>query len=680
MTEALPFDEKEWNRFVEERRAYLDAGGPDSGLAKPRLSGQRLADKIKKGEDWSNSLLENCDFSGADLESVNLQGCHLKKSDFSGANLNDADLSGSTLIGAVFSEAKLSRASFSKCNMEAADVNACDCTGADFEGALLFGTDFSDSILTEADLSRTRASGADFTQAVMKRADLTSGDFSGADFTDADLAEAVLSGAILKGAQLLQANLFEADLIATDLGGAVTLGMNVGGANLTNAVLPDEVADFSGVGIIEESSKIIRTLFLTMLSAFAYSALTIASTTDAQLLTDSSSFPLPIIQTPVSIQQFYLVAPFGIVGLFLYFLLYLQRHYRLIAKLPAVFPDGTPFDERLYPWMFNTWLRGFYSKLEPQEKFSDTCSFLFVAFLGWNLVSFLLLFVFIRNLVAQNFTLSLFHFVALACVALLSWWFSNQLFHSIFRLRTSLRGKLLNTGLLLAMTVGSGGVLAHFEYSIDPSSNPEKFPSLYAADFNKQDVSYRPDNWDPRSPLQGVKGANLEGARLMGARGISAFLVKAKLELADLRSAFFDLADFRGAMLVNAKMEYASFVGSNFEGADLSYSHLTGTNFKGAMMSNAQLNGADIRFADLANTRDLRKHQVRKTKNWQEAFLPDNLRRELSISDEELIRKLPDMVKGHFPGISQEALDYSVLTWKEYYGITSPQEEPLSNR
>lgn len=34
-----------------------------------------------------------------------------------------------------------------------------------------------------------------------------------------------------------------------------------------------------------------------------------------------------------------------------------MKHYRLIAKLPAVFPDGTPFDERLFPWMFNTWVK-----------------------------------------------------------------------------------------------------------------------------------------------------------------------------------------------------------------------------------------------------------------------------------------------------------------------------------
>ena len=680
MAEALPFDEKEWNRFVQERRDYWDAGGPDSGRSMPRISGQRLTGQLSKGEDWSYSDFENCDLAGADLESANLQHCYLKNTDLTGANLKGADLTGAILIAATFSESNLAQASFSRANLENADVNGCDCTGVDFEGALLIGTDFSDSVLTEADLSRTRASGADFTQAAMKRADLTSGDFSGADFTDADLEEAVLSSADLKGAHLLQANLFEADLIKTDLTGAVTLGMNVGGANLTNAALPDAVAEFSSIGIIEESSKIIRTLFLTMLSAFAYSALTIASTTDAQLLTDSTSFPLPIIQTPVSIQQFYLVAPFGIAGLFLYFLLYLQRHYRLIAKLPAIFPDGTPFDERLYPWMFNTWLRGFYRKLEPQEKISDSCSMLFVAFLGWTTVTFLLLFVFLRNLVVQDFNLSLFHFGAMASVALLSCWFSHQLFNRIFRLKMGWGGKLLNFGLPLAMVAGGGAVLAHFGYSTGPSADPASFSSFYAADFIKQDVSYRPDNWDPKAPLQGVKGASLDRARLMGVKGVSAFLVKAKLEYADLRGASFDLADFRGARLIGTKMDYGNFVESNFEGADLSYARLVGANLKGAMMSNARLNGADIQFADLTQTQDLRAYQVTKSKNWRQAFLNDRLRREMGISDEDLERNMPDMVRGRFPGISEESLQYSLFSWKSYYGITSPLEEPLSNR
>ena len=48
-------------------------------------------------------------------------------------------------------------------------------------------------------------------------------------------------------------------------------------------------------------------------------------------------------------------------------LLYLQRLWESLAKLPAVFPDGTPLDEKVYPWLPNSLVSSHFVLLREQR-------------------------------------------------------------------------------------------------------------------------------------------------------------------------------------------------------------------------------------------------------------------------------------------------------------------------
>ena len=94
-----------------------------------------------------------------------------------------------------------------------------------------------------------------------------------------------------------------------------------------------------------------------------YSWLTIATTTDVRLLTNTSSSPLPVIGTAVPIAGFYGAAPVLLLGVFLFLHLGLQHLWGLVSTLPAVFPDGVPEDKKAYPWLLTGLLRSHVPRL-----------------------------------------------------------------------------------------------------------------------------------------------------------------------------------------------------------------------------------------------------------------------------------------------------------------------------
>src|SRR5690349_803874 len=106
-------------------------------------------------------------------------------------------------------------------------------------------------------------------------------DFSGIDLRGAKLGGAVLVGAIFRGADLCGAE----HLFAPQLAGANLSGAAIGDLDMSGAFKDAEAAAGTAAGA-----------FLTMLLVCAYVILTIAATTDAKLLTNPQSWPLPIIQ------------------------------------------------------------------------------------------------------------------------------------------------------------------------------------------------------------------------------------------------------------------------------------------------------------------------------------------------------------------------------------------------
>jgi hypothetical protein len=99
------------------------------------------------------------------------------------------------------------------------------------------------------------------------------------------------------------------------------------------------------------------------LAACVYSWLVIGTTTDLALILNTASSPLPIINTPIPIAGFYVVGAALLAAVYCYFHFYLQRLWRTLATLPAIFPDGTALDDRTDPWLLTNLVRADFKRL-----------------------------------------------------------------------------------------------------------------------------------------------------------------------------------------------------------------------------------------------------------------------------------------------------------------------------
>jgi hypothetical protein len=179
-----------------------------------------------------------------------------------------------------------------------------------------------------------------------------------ADLSGARLQHADLSGADLQDADLPEANLRDADL--TDVG-----GLQVGqlrGATVSLAELPNAVKNFAGLDTAKATTQSAKKLFISVLVACGYATLAIAPETGG-----SGNVVLPIIGLGMETQDFFLVTPGLLALLFGYFHLQMQRLWRELAQLPAIFPDGKPLDEKVHPWLITGLVQAHVKRLKERK-------------------------------------------------------------------------------------------------------------------------------------------------------------------------------------------------------------------------------------------------------------------------------------------------------------------------
>lgn len=163
---------------------------------------------------------------------------------------------------------------------------------------------------------------------------------------------------------------------------------------------------------LSEISRNSGATFLALIAACFYSYLTIATTTDAGLLSNSSATPLPIIQVNVPIVWFFYAAPLILTVLFLYFHLYLEQFWRCVKRLPLRHPDGRGLDEYVYPWLISSALiRGEIRQLSTSNRLSARIEAWLSLLLAWWLVPTVLVFYWARYLVAHDWKGTSLHIV-----------------------------------------------------------------------------------------------------------------------------------------------------------------------------------------------------------------------------------------------------------------------------
>ncbi len=642
-----------------------DGKGPEDEAAEPARDGaQEKGDELRKvSEEELKRILadhqmwvetdgkegEHADLSGTDLQEANLRGANLHEANLQNANLQDANLGTANLL----------RVNLREANLRSANLQGAYLSGANLQGANLASAYLEEAILTLANLQRaslieSNLQGAVLVEAELQGANLQSAKLQGAqlrlaNLQDTDLTQTTFEGSIaaedelagdLKSADLTGADFHNADLSDARLSDVTgLLADKLAGADLSNAKLPKDIAAFDGLARVEEISRIARPVFIGLLAGCVYSWLTIATTTDARLLTNSASSPLPIIGTEIPIVGFYWVAPILLIGVYLYLHLYLHRLWEGLADLPAVFPDGKPLNKKVYPWLLSGLVRAHFKRLQGERTLLSRLENGAVIFLAWWTVPTTVLVFWLRYLPRHEWIGTGLH-IALLILSI----GSAILLHrhaaatlrrdvTVFRWRrpwsdrrTRQAAVALGLGVVFGLVslgaiegearwtptgVALGGpatwVPAAFDLAgyrtnanlrdADVSTKPATWTGLANLFTEKSDQSVREK---ARAELAQVKGAPLKGTSLRDADAVGAFLAKADLTLADLQRIF----------LTNA----------NLQGADL-----WGANLQGAFLYQADFKGARLEGADLTNARGLTPDQFEGACGNDETRLPDYL-------------------------------------------------------
>ena len=491
--------------------------------------------------------------------------------------------------------------------------------GADLEGGDLQGAD-----LRSADLAGCRLRNTVLMDADLRGADLTSCGFQGADLSRADL----------RSARMRDANFHDASLVGADLSeGIGLLGGQLSGANLAGATLPPTATGFEGLGNVAEASKTAQNLFTSILIVCSYTWLTVASTTDSQLLNNASppSSRLPILGTDIPLVRFYTVAPVFLLCLYVYFHLCLQRLWEEFAELPAVFPDGRAVDKKSYPWLMNVIVRGHFARLRHDRSHLARWQGGVSMLLAWGLVPMTLTVLWARYLRCHEWTITLFHmglvaasvaaavgFLRLAATTLKGSEKRPFLWRRAWR---DARGRAIATASCVSLLLGilSYGAIEGVNpdasergvqvTTVTPPYNPRSFvPRLLSAIglnafayLDDASLSTRPANWNAKddSAIAQVKGADLEGRNLRFAAAYKSFFVNGYLRGVDARGSDFREADLRHADFREATLHGANFRSALLTGADLRWANLSGAKFREADLTNARLNEADLTGAQM---------------------------------------------------------------------------------
>ncbi len=540
---------------------------------------------------------------------------------------------------------------------------------------------------TRADLSHAQLCDVDLAGINLAMANLEGANLHSADLRDADLSEAILTSANLqevdlRGANLQGAKLSNAEGLADARWNNANLE-NVSGlraadlarADLTGATIPREIANFRTLDVVEEVSKNSRKIYISMLAGCAYSWLTIATTTDVDLITNSAASPLPIIQTRVPIVSFYWVAPVVLLLIYFYLHFNLRRLWIALATLPALFPDGRPLDQFAYPWLLTGLPRRYFKHLENRPAI-DHLEELIVVFLAWWLTPLTVMGLWLRLLPRHDIWGTGFQ-VGLIIVSV---WGALYLYRSAseilrgeetepFTNRAWLRGKRIRqpigvgivgaaclflshaaiSGTFPFMFLGNGRLYSEEAILKNPWTwLPEPLGFfLSVANLVDEEISTKPIDFrhlTSAEQVKAVRGAKLGHANLRYATALGVFLVNADLGRANLEGALLMDSDLRGASLPFANLKLAILTDADLSGANLSWAYL-----RWAEMNGANLEGADFSYANLseaillgANLRDVNFKRAKLQGSW---FIVD-----------KVIGEGPDLLLGA-QNLTQEQLD-----------------------
>ena len=617
-----------WNHWRTQNRDKI-----------PDLRGADLRGKDLRSYNLSHAHFENADLRDADLREAELSQAKLKDANLQGADLRDAKPIDITEIRktknwalAQYDSDQLKELGLPPEHSErlaTSDLSGYKLPGADLRDADLCNTDLGGIDLREANLERAVLKSAVLRRATLSDARLHSATLDGADLREAECRSAKLTG----GVRLFGAVLREADFQDAEFSNAKGLeARQFAGANVSGAALPDHIAKFDDLKDAQEASKNTRKLFHILVLACLYCWLTVFTTTDVALLTNASSSPLPIIGSSVATVGFYWVAPLLLLGAYMYFHLYLQRHWEGLAVLPAVFQDGRTLDRVVDPWILNGLVTRYFKRLDDRRPTLFRLQVVVSVIAAWALAPATVALLWFRYHVRQDLLGTAWHLLWLLILSWLALRFFD-LARTILRCghqpANTWRPSKPQAAALFLLLVASSSVSWLRVSGQFQDWTPK-------ADLAQKDVSTKPTHWtNDASFSEQVRGADLSRRNLRFANARGAFLAKSNLLFASLAEANLVEADLSGANLVGADLSGANLSVADLSGAglgdailvkaDLRDADLSGAGLRDAILSGADLRGADLSGADLSAAKYLTQQQIEQTVGDANTKIPDSL-------------------------------------------------------
>jgi len=488
-------------------------------------------------------------------------------------------------------------------------------------------------VICDSRRSEVRASDdAPFRDAIVLEAHATNGkagplagmDWSGEDFTGCDLRGADLTDCCFAGADFRNADLWDADLRESDLRGALhLLPAQLAATDLVGAQLPESIAEFDTLKMVEALSVSSARVFFTLLLAVVYVVLTAGTVRDAYLLTDAHSLKLPVIDVTISGSYFFIIAPLLLLCLFVYFHLYLQRLWEALAQLPARFPDGRRLDERTPPWLMNDLARKHIPLLARMGiPLAFLQAFLSIS-IGYLLVPVAIGELWHRYLPMQNSSIALFQIVLFALAVAGAAHFGRLKYDAFARkpLRRSWLARVvraagaaygLPAGALAAAGIGfvTVGVLETGANAGTPASHTAKLEPLIGSSLDEPNPIVRPDGPLPWWKPEALVAAAVSVARRVPARdhaevvaedvstkpsGWTGVETKRAEEMGQVRPVVF-----RGTRLCRLQAQGSFLANAVFDGgADLRWANFSRADLRGAMFENVTADDASLEAANL---------------------------------------------------------------------------------
>ncbi len=357
--------------------------------------------------------------------------------------------------------------------------------------------------------------------------------------------------------------------------------------------------------IIYNSHSKNQKFFIIFLSIITIIILTTISTTDADLLLNSS-LSLALFNIKIPLFVFYILSPVIIISLHFNILLKLTLHLKLIIN---------KFNK-------DKFLLSLLTHIVVDKKaniLNKTTSFI-VSFLIFNLSTITLITIFIRFSDYQNIYFNIFHALFIIADIILIYkakrWFIKKFNNSaelstifIFSSKITnyiiLLTKIITISLLLAMYLTSGLYNAKIYLYVKNSNIPDFLLANITIDStntaikskNYLDLSMRNFKNSSFKYIVFPKETNLTGANLTGADLSYSTLNNANLSDADLTNA-----DLTGANLAGADLSNSTLLNNYLINANLTNAVLFGANLSGANLSGANLNGANLVQTNLSNS------------------------------------------------------------------------------